>query len=133
MKTNILKTAKNIHFIGIGGIGISAIARMFILEGKNVSGSDISETKAVDELKKLDADIIIGHSASNIPQNTDLVIYTIAINKNNPELNEAIKRNIKSTFTKQYYIGIDSIQKIIAIRVRHFIVLNCSVFCVKTF
>jgi len=95
MKTNILKLAKNIHFIGIGGIGISAIARMFILEGKNVSGSDTSETKAVDELKKLGAKIIIGHSASNIPKNADLVIYTIAINKENPEYKEAVKRNIK--------------------------------------
>ena len=42
---NILKQAKKIHFIGIGGIGISAIARMMLLEGKIVSGSDRDKTK----------------------------------------------------------------------------------------
>ena len=49
---NLLDKSKNIHFIGIGGIGVSAIARMLLLEGKNVSGSDMSESKAVEELRK---------------------------------------------------------------------------------
>ena len=95
MQKSLLAESKNIHFIGIGGIGISAIARMFLLEGKKVSGSDMSDSKAVKELEKFGAKIHIGHSAENIPKDTDLVIYTIAIDKNNPELKEAIKRNIK--------------------------------------
>jgi UDP-N-acetylmuramate--alanine ligase len=95
MEKSILDNAKNIHFIGIGGIGISAIARMLLLEGKNVSGSDMSESKAVEELRKFGAKINIGHSAGNIPKDTDLVIYTIAIDKENPELKEVVNRNIK--------------------------------------
>ena len=95
MQKSFLAESKNIHFIGIGGIGISAIARMFLLEGKKVSGSDMSDSKAVKELEKFGAKIHIGHFAENIPKDTDLVIYTIAIDKNNPELKEAIKRNIK--------------------------------------
>ena len=95
MQKSLLAESKNIHFIGIGGIGISAIARMFLLEGKKVSGSDMSDSKAVKELEKFGAKIHIGHSAENIPEHTDLVIYTIAIDKNNPELKEVIKRNIK--------------------------------------
>ncbi|MFH0755533.1 MAG: UDP-N-acetylmuramate--L-alanine ligase [bacterium] len=92
---NFFKKAKSIHFIGIGGIGISAVARMFLLENKKVSGSDISESKVVKELKKFDAKIFIGHLASNIPKNIDLIIYTTAITQDNPELIEAKKRKIK--------------------------------------
>ena len=95
MQKSLLAESKNIHFIGIGGIGISAIARMFLLEGKKVSGSDMSDSKTINELQKFGAKIQIGHSETNIPKDTDLVIYTIAIDKNNPELKEAIKRNIK--------------------------------------
>ena len=95
MQNNFLKSSKNIYFIGIGGIGISAIARMFLLEGKNIYGSDMSETMAVKELRKIGAQINIGHSKLNIQKNIDLVIYTTAIDKDNPELKEAIKRKIK--------------------------------------
>ncbi len=66
-------------FVGIGGIGISAIARMMILEGKAVSGSDIAENEMVRELRSLGADIVIGQSFDLIPKDVDLVVYTIAI------------------------------------------------------
>ncbi|HRH26096.1 MAG TPA: UDP-N-acetylmuramate--L-alanine ligase [Candidatus Paceibacterota bacterium] len=77
---------KKAHFIGIGGIGISAIARMLIARGVAVSGSDQADGKVVSELKKLGATIHIGHAAENIPQDTELVVYTIAIPKDNAEL-----------------------------------------------
>ncbi len=89
-----LKKVKSVHLIGIGGIGISAIARMMILEGKKVSGSDRSRSLITDDLKHLGAKIFIGHSAKNIPQKCDLVIYTVAISEDNPELEEAKKRKI---------------------------------------
>jgi len=95
MKESILKSARNIHFIGIGGIGISAIARMLLLEGKNVSGSDMSDSSIIDELKKAGAKILIGHNSKNLPKNTDLIIYTIAINDKNEEFIEAKRRKIK--------------------------------------
>lgn len=77
---------KKIHFIGIGGIGTSAIARMFLLEGKKVTGSDRSDTEVTQELKKHGAKIYLGQKAEHIEKNTDLVIYTIAITNDNPEL-----------------------------------------------
>jgi len=80
-----LQQAKKIHFIGIGGIGISAIARMFLLEGKEVSGSDQSESLVTEELAKLGAKIFIGQKAENVSPSTDLIIYTIAIPADNPE------------------------------------------------
>jgi UDP-N-acetylmuramate--alanine ligase len=83
-----------VHFIGIGGIGISAIARMMLLEGAEVSGSDTSFTLVTDELEKLGAKIFIGHNPGNIPEQTTLLIYTIAISKTNPELVEAKKRGL---------------------------------------
>ena len=92
---NILNTAKKIHFIGIGGIGISAIARMLISDSKVVSGSDASESEITKSLIKLGADIEVGHDAKNLPKDADLVIYTVAISKENPEFLEAGKRKVK--------------------------------------
>lgn len=80
-----LHTIKKIHFIGIGGIGVSAIARMFLLEGKEVSGSDRSKSVITDELEKLGATIYEGHAKGNVPEDCDLVVYTIAVGDDNPE------------------------------------------------
>lgn len=92
---NILKQAKKIHFIGIGGIGISAIARMLLLEGKQVSGSDRDSSKVTDELIKAGATISIGQKKENFPHDCDLVVYTVAIPKDNPEFAEAVKSGVK--------------------------------------
>jgi UDP-N-acetylmuramate--alanine ligase len=74
-----LSKIKNVHFIGIGGIGISAIARMMLHDGKVVTGQDMQEGEVVHELKKAGADIKIGQLYENIPEGTDLIVYTIAI------------------------------------------------------
>lgn len=74
-----------VHFIGIGGIGISAIARMFLGEGKIVSGSDRSESKVTEELRAAGATIFLEQKADNVPADTELVVYTIAIPVDNPE------------------------------------------------
>jgi UDP-N-acetylmuramate--alanine ligase len=95
MSENILKEAKKIHFIGIGGIGISAIARMLLLEGKQVSGSDRDDTKVTQELALAGATIFIGVKKENIPADCDLIIYTVAIPADNEELMEAKNRGIK--------------------------------------
>ena len=85
---------RSVHFIGIGGIGTSAIARMFVLEGKKVSGSDMAESEVTTGLREAGATIFIGEDAKNIPADCDLVIYTIAISKEHAELMEAKKRGI---------------------------------------
>jgi len=86
-----LQKIKNVHFIGIGGIGISAIARMMLHDGKNVTGQDMQGGEIIDDLIKAGANIVIGQSYENIPENTDLIIYTIAIDTYDPELANRIK------------------------------------------
>ncbi len=88
------KKFNNIHFIGIGGIGISAIARMMLLDGKKVTGSDRSVSKVTDELATAGAKIAIGQSAENIPAECDLVIRTVAVAEDNLEFLEARRRNL---------------------------------------
>ena len=94
MSPQDLKNAKYIHFIGVGGIGTSAIARMFLLEGKKVSGSDMAESEVTNALKEAGATICIGEDAKNIPADCELVIYTIAVPKEHAELVEAKKRGV---------------------------------------
>ncbi len=85
-----LTQVKKVFFVGIGGIGISAIARMMLLEGKEVHGSDMSEGEVVRELRELGAQISIGQGFSLIPEGTDLIVYTIAIKHYDPALMEEI-------------------------------------------
>jgi UDP-N-acetylmuramate--alanine ligase len=85
---------QNYHFIGIGGIGISAIARMLLLQGKKVSGSDLANSEITEDLQKLGAMIYFDQKQENVGENTEVVIYTVAIDQNNPELKKAKDLNI---------------------------------------
>lgn len=85
---------KNIHIIGIGGIGISALAAILQYRRNNISGSDQESSATTEDLKKAGMRISCGHSAENVRSNTDLVIYSLAIPKSNPELKEARRRKI---------------------------------------
>jgi len=86
-----LSKIKNIHFIGIGGIGISAVARMMMHEGKTVTGQDMQDGEVVEELRKLGMYIVTGQSYEYIPMGTQLIVYTIAIDTYDPELASRIK------------------------------------------
>lgn len=86
---------KKVHFIGIGGVGVSAIAKLMLIKGKKVSGSDISLSPIVLNLKELGVEINIGHDSKNIPTDVDLVIQTIAVTNDNPEILEAKRQNIE--------------------------------------
>lgn len=89
-KKRSVKTHPRVHFIGIGGIGMSALTRYFLSENWQVSGSDLSPSSITDELKKEGVAINIGkHSANNLRSDAALVIYNQAILKNNPELKKA--------------------------------------------
>lgn len=85
MEIDLQKT-KRVHFIGIGGIGVSAIARLMVVMGKTVSGSDSSRSPITDELEKMGITVHIGQRAENITNDMDLVIHTIAIKEDNPEM-----------------------------------------------
>ena len=88
-----LREYKAIHCIGIGGIGLSAIAEILRSRGYNVSGSDMKESDMADRLRSHGIDVHIGHNAENVDQ-ADLIIYSAAIGMDNPELVRAKERNI---------------------------------------
>lgn len=98
-----------VHLIGIGGIGVSAIARMMLQGGREVSGSDMTQSEITDQLKKLGAKIKIGHNARNV-HGADLVVYSPAVLENNPELKEARRLKIP-TFSYPEMLGVISEDK----------------------
>lgn len=86
-----------IHFIGIGGIGVSALAGYYLSRNFGVSGSDLSASPTTDALKKQGAIIYIGkHKAENVKKGVDLIVHTAAATKNNTELKQAKKLKIKT-------------------------------------
>jgi UDP-N-acetylmuramate--alanine ligase len=87
-----LKTTR-LHFIGIGGIGMSGIAEVLLDLGYQISGSDLNASSVTENLKNKGAIINIGHTASNIEGST-LIIYSSAINPFNPEFSRAIELKI---------------------------------------
>jgi len=85
-----------IHFVGIGGIGVSALARYYLAQGYKISGSDLVSSEITKALEKLGVKIFIGkHKAKNLPKDADLVIYSPAVEERNPELKKARKLKIK--------------------------------------
>ena len=84
MKIKIAKT-EIIHFVGVGGIGMSGLALIMKSMGFKVQGSDISSNKNIDRLKKNNIKIFIGHNKRNIKRATILVISS-AIKGNNEEI-----------------------------------------------
>ena len=101
-----------IHFIGIGGIGVSALAQYYLSNDHKVSGSDLVSSETTALLEKKGIKIIIGkHKTKNLSKNTDLVIYSPAVQENNPELKIAKKYKIKcqsypealGDLTKKYF------------------------------
>ncbi len=85
--------SKHVHFIGIGGAGMSGIAEVLLNLGFDVSGSDIKANNMVQHLSTLGAKVHIGHSAENI-KNVDVVVVSTAIDENNPEVQYAREERI---------------------------------------
>ena len=94
-----LTKIKKVFFVGIGGIGISAIARMMLKEGKEVIGSDVSEGEVVRELREIGAVVKNGQGIELIPHGVDLIIYSIAIEKYDPEFFAALKAQPVPTYS----------------------------------
>jgi len=84
---------KNIHFIGIGGAGMSGIAEVLINLGYHVSGSDMRASKVTQRLEEKGATVYIGHAAENV-KNTDVIVTSTAVNKNNVEVVAAREQRI---------------------------------------
>ncbi|MBU1098499.1 MAG: UDP-N-acetylmuramate--L-alanine ligase [Bacteroidetes bacterium] len=84
---------KKIHFVGIGGIGMSGIAEILLNQGFEISGSDLMESEVTDHLKSLGITIYKGHSPENL-KDADVLVYSSAVNLANPEVKEASERKI---------------------------------------
>ena len=93
MKLEELKL-HDLHFIGVGGSGMSGLARIALAMGFRVSGSDAKESEAVKDLLSLGAEIKVGHDAANIRADQVLIVSS-AISANNPEIIRAKELNLK--------------------------------------
>jgi len=83
------------HFIAIGGIGMSGLAKYLLEDGHTVTGSDIQDSKYINALKDMGAIVSIGHNEENLPNDADAVIISTAIKESNPELVKARQYGIK--------------------------------------
>ncbi len=110
---------KKVHFIGIGGIGVSAVARMMLHEGKQVSGSDRSKSEITEVLEAIGVRVFYDQKAENIPADTDLVVYTVAITDENPELQQAKKMGVKLLTYPQFVGAISKDKYTIAVSGTH--------------
>lgn len=84
-----------IHCIGIGGIGVSALAQYYLEKGHEVSGSDLADSELTGALAKRGMKIMIGNKAENISADFDLVVYSPAIKPDNPEMMQALSFKLK--------------------------------------
>jgi UDP-N-acetylmuramate--alanine ligase len=84
---------KNYHLIGVGGAGMSALARILIARGDHVSGSDLQDSRAVRDLQALGARVHVGHRKENL-NGADVVVQSAAIRRENPEVVSARERKI---------------------------------------
>jgi len=87
-------TIQKIHFVGIGGIGMSGIAEILLDQNFKVSGSDRQLSDITDRLQKLGAKIYEGHSSGNVKDDVDVLVYSSAVTLDNPEIVEANRRRI---------------------------------------
>lgn len=102
---------RHVHFIGIGGIGMSALARYYASEGYRVSGSDAVRSSITDALRSEGIKIVIGHRATHVPRTAEIVIYSSAVTPANPELRRAQSLRIPcmtyaeavGRLTREYY------------------------------
>ena len=90
----MLQKKHKIHFVGIGGIGMSGIAEVLLHSGYVVTGSDLQESDATRRLRGLGAGVFVGHQEANLAGNPSVVVISTAVKYSNPEVLEARRRNI---------------------------------------
>jgi UDP-N-acetylmuramate--alanine ligase len=90
----ITELEKRVHLIGIGGAGMSGIARILLARGTAVSGSDAKDSGTVLALRALGADVSVGHDAAHVPEPPATVVVSSAIRESNPELAAARERGL---------------------------------------
>lgn len=110
----MFKNIKKVHFVGIGGIGMSGIAEILVNQGFEVSGSDKALSEVTGRLEKIGIKVYEGHSPSNL-KDADVLVFSSAVHLDNPEVQAAIERKIPiikrsemlaETMRMKYGIGI---------------------------
>ena len=90
----MLQKKHRVHFVGIGGIGMSGVAEVLLNLGYAVTGSDLHETEVTERLRKLGAQVFLGHQEDNLAANPSVVVISTAVKYSNPEVLEARRRHI---------------------------------------
>ena len=110
----MFRKVKKVHFVGIGGIGMSGIAELLMNLGFEVSGSDLKSSKIIQNLKEKGATIREGDDSTNL-NDSDVLVYSSSVKEDNPEIIEANKKALKAGF----YFG-DTIEAIkTTYKIRH--------------
>ena len=89
----MLKRYQQVHFVGIGGVGMSGLAEVILTLGYRVTGSDTRRNEAIERLERLGAKVFVGHAANQI-EGAHVVVYSSAVARDNPELQAARQRGI---------------------------------------
>jgi UDP-N-acetylmuramate--alanine ligase len=108
----------SLHFVGIGGSGMSGIARLFLAAGHRVTGSDRSENHNTQVLRELGATVTIGHDATNLGD-ADTLVYTGALWPDNPEYLAAVARGIPVLHRSQALAWLINRQRLVAVAGAH--------------
>jgi len=110
---------KNIHFVGIGGIGMSGIALILADDGYNVSGSDLERNALTEKIVAKGGHIYKGHKASHVAKDVEVVIYSSSIAKDNPEIVEAKRRGLPIVHRAKALAEVFARKKTIAVTGTH--------------
>ncbi|MEB3100387.1 UDP-N-acetylmuramate--L-alanine ligase [Ferviditalea candida] len=113
-----MSTLEHIHFIGIGGYGMSAIAKVMLEMGYTVSGSDVAKQELTEKLSAKGAHVFIGHEARHV-QGADMVVYSTALPKDNVEMLAAEKLNIPILHRAEMLARIMNVKKGVAVAGAH--------------
>ena len=90
-----LWAGRKVHFVGVGGAGMSSLARLLLDQGARVTGSDRGAGPATRELERLGLPVAIGHAAENVPDDLDLLVITAAVPASNVEVSTAEERGVE--------------------------------------
>ena len=112
-----LLTARHVHMIGIGGIGLSALAGVLKARGCTVTGSDATESPVAESLRRGGVEVAIGHRAEQVYPDTELVVYSVAVPPENPEPESTLKPSTKTWLDQEaekHKSGKEAINEIVA-------------------
>ncbi|WP_022669957.1 UDP-N-acetylmuramate--L-alanine ligase [Hippea alviniae] len=119
MLEQIIQKGSKIHFIGIGGVGMSSLAQYLLSKGYRITGSDLKPNAYIEKLKSMGVEVYIGHSIENIEDDVALVVSSSAVKSDNVEVVHAEKRNIQHIKRYQLLAYIVNEEKSIAVAGSH--------------